>query len=275
MDILSTATPQSLFFEEYYKDPILYKAYTESRWKYYGIPDQQNDWIFFGDLLFQYSQGKSKDVSVLDLGCGYGRILRPLRQLGFFVDGVDQVPSMSQYANNTVSGKGACTSANICCDELFGPYDVMIASFDLVNHLQVGEIQAALTNCRKYLKREGLLIIDAINPTPSLMTAVCAEYQKPVLDSIFINPCTKCRNIVLQKRRYDYCTQRLTLEKNFLTEDREESKAVNLSFHIYFPDELTAYVKRSGYEVEKFYGDFGGEELSSYSQKMLLVCKKS
>jgi SAM-dependent methyltransferase len=98
-------------------------------------------------------------ASILDLGCGAGRITRPLAALGHEVVAVDESPDMLAHV------RGAQTvCARIEDLHLGRRFDAVLLASHLVNVADEPERRALLAACRRHVADEGCVIIQQHAP---------------------------------------------------------------------------------------------------------------
>jgi SAM-dependent methyltransferase len=102
----------------------------------------------------------SRGCSVLELGCGTGRLTRPLLDRGCSVTAVDNSADMLRYV------PGA--AGRVCCDieslELGRVFDVVLLASHLVNTAQDSIRRAQLAACRRHLSPRGVLLFQRFDP---------------------------------------------------------------------------------------------------------------
>lgn len=113
--------------------------------------------FFFGLLISQ----KKTVNTLLDLGCGEGDFLKICQAYKFELFGVD----ISRYALNKVKKvvRGKFIKADLEKDKLpyANDYFDVITAFDLIEHLK--DPQLLLTECRRVIKKDGLLFLSTLN----------------------------------------------------------------------------------------------------------------
>jgi SAM-dependent methyltransferase len=94
-------------------------------------------------------------MRVLDVGCGRGEILRHCANLGVRACGIDYAPIAVQIAREA----GAVCQADAKRLPFPGLFFDRVLMFDLVEHLYPWELDRALAEARRVLRREGRLIV--------------------------------------------------------------------------------------------------------------------
>lgn len=96
--------------------------------------------------------------SVLDLGCGVGRLATPLAQAGLVVTGVDNHAEMVAALPAAVTG----IHADIEGLELGQRFDAVVLASHLVNHPTLAA--AFLQACRRHVADDGIVVIERFEP---------------------------------------------------------------------------------------------------------------
>ncbi|WP_103353972.1 class I SAM-dependent methyltransferase [Amycolatopsis sp. CA-128772] len=95
----------------------------------------------------------SPGASILELGCGAGRVTHPLVDLGHEVVAVDDSPSMLAH----VRAESVC--ARIGDLELGRTFDAVLLASHLVNTPRVADRRAMLAAAKRHLRPDGRLIV--------------------------------------------------------------------------------------------------------------------
>lgn len=138
---------------------------------------EHND--FRDDIPFYLHSVTAVGDPVLELGCGSGRLLRPIADAGFRVTGVDQSATMLARARASLRGarqeRGITLSQGSMSDASSapgGPFGVVIFSLNGLLHLTSPEEQRnAIASARAALDPRGQLLIDVVNPTLETLRA--------------------------------------------------------------------------------------------------------
>ena len=104
-----------------------------------------------------------KGASVMELGCGVGRVTRELlaHGYGYRVTAVDNSPEMLAY----VPPEAAKICADIESLAIVEKFDAVILAGCLINTPDVALRLAQLTNCHELLKPAGHLLLERFDPT--------------------------------------------------------------------------------------------------------------
>lgn len=100
-------------------------------------------------------------ASVMELGCGVGRVTRELLAHGYTVTAVDNSPEMLAYVPPEAS-KICADIESLAIDERF---DAVILASCLVNTPDAALRLAQLTKCQELLKPAGHLLLERFDPT--------------------------------------------------------------------------------------------------------------
>ena len=98
--------------------------------------------------------------SVLELGCGTGRLTRPLLDRGHAVTAVDNSAEMLGHVPDAAN--------RVCCDierlELGPTFDVVLLASNLINTGDASMRRAQLEACRRHLAPRGELLFQRFDP---------------------------------------------------------------------------------------------------------------
>jgi len=105
----------------------------------------------------------ARDAKILDVGCGYGKIVFALRHEGFTaVTGFDASPEQVEAARALGIGGIECAEAKDWLEARSGSYDAIVL-FDVIEHIPKAEVVPLLAQCRSALKPGGRLVLQTPN----------------------------------------------------------------------------------------------------------------
>jgi ubiquinone/menaquinone biosynthesis C-methylase UbiE len=258
---------KDLFDYNDYYNGLFYELYREGREPFYPIQDQAKDFLFYLKLAAQMSYGSS----VLEIGCGNGRIASCLEKHGFRVSGIDCSKAMLEEARKN-SAQVEWIEADVRNFNLNKKFQLITFPFDGLQHLLTNQdIESGLDCIRNHLDKEGKFVVDVIHATPQYLASILFEKGRRV-DSVFQDPTGRGTVIVTQTRDYDAAKQIIRLKKFFYFSSSKEEIFKEISFRCYFPQELEALLLAKGFEIKERLGDYQGNIFTSQSPKLILVC---
>lgn len=236
---------------------------------YDGVNTHDSDLPFYAGRLQEKKSGK-----ILELCCGTGRLTLPLAEQGFNITGVDISKTMLDRAKN----KTAETNLDITFIEadiryltLPDTYDAIFIPFNSIHHLyKTEDLFLAFNAVKAHLKPDGYFLLDCFNPDIQYIvenenkTIVAAEYTTEDGRQV----------VVKQTMHYENDTQINRIKWHYTINGKFDSTQP-LDMRMYYPRELDAYLKISGFEILHKFGDFNEDEFNAQSSKQIFVCKLS
>ncbi len=159
--------------------------------------------LYVGDFnadLPLYSSLCTPEHSVLEIGCGTGRVLRALLEQGCRITGVDISDDMLRVAEaklheHLMQGKLVLKNHDFRCAPLQEQYDRILVTFFMFNYLlTASEQQQFLLNVRQSLAANGVVIIDLFYPQPLALPDMSDQWEETVFQ-------TEGRQIALRQKR--------------------------------------------------------------------------
>ncbi|MEL6306433.1 MAG: class I SAM-dependent methyltransferase [Bacteroidota bacterium] len=214
---------------------------------------------------------KNKAARVLELCCGSGRLTIPLAKEGYDIMGVDFTASMLEKAREKASAEGLeikFVEADMRKLDLGETFDLIFTPFNSIHHLYENEdLFQAFAKVKAHLKEGGTFIFDCFNPNIQFMV----EGQKG-LKPVSQFTTEDGRVVSVQERmRYENQTQINRIEWHYFINGQFDS-IQNLDMRMFYPQELNAYVKASGFTILEKFGSFEEEAFQDQSDKQIFVC---
>lgn len=230
---------------------------------------------FLSDLQF-YKNWMPKEINaeVLELCCGSGRLTIPLAKGGLKITGVDNSKSMLEQAK--IKTKNEKLKINFILADirnlaLTTKYDLIFIPFNSIHHLYENQdLFTTLNIVKKHLKEDGLFIFDCYNPNIQYITE--AEKGKNKIAEYITTDDRKVK--IEQTMKYESKTQINRIEWHYFINE-EFNSVQNLDMRMYFPQELDAYLKWSGFIIQHKFGNFDEEKFNDQSEKQIFICEKS
>lgn len=239
--------------------------------KYYDLIYSQKTYEKECDFLENIFR-KNKVKNVLDVCCGTGTHAIILTKRGYALTGIDISGEMLKIAKEKCEKEKLKIRfyrqdmRNINLKENF---DAAICMFTSFNHiLTEGDARQTLFSIKNLLKRNGVLILDLLNPEYlSQLTQFPPQIRKledgKIIRSVRIE---NYPEILRAKWHFSY----LIREKDKVI---TESESINLKF--YRKEEIIKILTTCGFKISDVYGDFTlKEKLNNKSKRMILVAKK-
>jgi len=221
----------------------------------------------FDDISF-WTQAASSCRTVLELGCGTGRIAIPIAVSGRQVIGIDSNQSMLDQAQRKTRAAGVdipyilgdMRSFDLGRDDL----DLAVLAFNTVNLLLTLDDALACLRCaRRHLSPTGRLIIDTFLPSPArlLNEELQSDYLLP--DGVKI--------AITAHRSYDPAQQLRTLDLVIRASNGAPIETDRFEVHVYYPAELILVLIQAGFDVVATYGSYDQRRLDARSHRLILV----
>ena len=255
-------------YNDYY-DGLFYELYRQGREPFYPIQDQAQDFLFYLKLAKEMGDRSS----ILEIGCGNGRIASRLGEHGFRVSGIDCSRAMLEEARKN-SAQVEWVEADVRNFNLNKHFQLITFPFDGLQHLlSHQDVESGLDCIRNHLDKRGKFAVDVTHATPQYLANILFENGRRV-DSIFQDPAGRGTVVVTQTREYEAASQTLRLRKFFYFPSSKEEFSKEVTFRCYFPQELEALLQANGFEIERRLGDYQGNGFTSQSPKLIFVCHK-
>ena len=244
---------------EDYEDPVIYD-------------DENKD--FEPDGPFYFSLAKQMDGSVLELGCGTGRVTIPLAQQGVDMTGLDIVPGMLGRAREKAGDLPIrWIEADIRDFHLGERFGLIFTSGSVFQHLVERHEQEKMLACvREHLTPDGLLALDLLYPSRSTMEDADEKewfsYDNEAGQTVRVTGIDEYDPIRQIKHETAY--------RHWIDDEGQEIiKRARFSLRLIFPQEMAALLHYNGFSIVHRYGDWDRSPLTAESQNMIYVCKNT
>jgi SAM-dependent methyltransferase len=138
--------------------------------------------LAFRDIPMLIREHAGPIASVLDYGCGAGRSTRFLKRLGFTVVGADISPEMLEQARSK-DGSGEyhqISSGHLPFED--SAFDLVFSSFVFLEVSRLEEIERILTEMKRVLRKDGLVVFVTASMEASKGDWVSLSYSFPEND---------------------------------------------------------------------------------------------
>ena len=224
-------------------------------------------------------------TSVLELGCGTGRVTVPLAKSGFDVVGVDNSAAMLALARSHVarsdlagrSGSGSVLLMQMDVQAIEWTDRFALALFPLNGFLHLTKVAdqvAALCGIHRALLPGGWLIVDLPNPhTVFTPTADGQLYLRRCFQSEQGRPVTS-----LISTQTDLAEQMQHMVLFYDEPDADglvRRTAVEMELRFVYRHEMAGLLGQTGFQVDAVYGSYDLDPYESDSPIMLFVARKA
>lgn len=218
---------------------------------------RSDDVAFYTELV-----AKSKPASVLEYGCGNGRIALPLARAGTPVTGVDLSEAMladfqarldrepAEVARRVSLVRGDMREA-----KLRRRFPLVLCTFNTFLHLYSRQdVEAFLARVRQHMQPDARFVFDATVPS---IVEIGRDPNRAYTVPRMRYPATGELVRYAEYFDYDVSTQVLTVTMRFEPhQDPKRAWTTLLTHRQYFPRELEALLHYNGFEVEQILPDF-------------------
>jgi SAM-dependent methyltransferase len=224
---------------------------------------------FPSDVPFYLDRLPKGGATVLELGCGTGRVSVPLALGSTFLHGVDHSPAMAEICRGKLLASGlrperACVSfADITDLRLDTRFDFVVAPFRVMQNLvSDAQVVGLFAVVRAHLNVGGRCILNAFRPNrvpEVLLTDWCSSDETLEWDVPFENG-----RVVHSNRRTRILAEPLVLcpdliYRQYRGDRLEDETVLAIAMRCWYPDELLSRIRAEGFEVTGAWGGYGGE----------------
>ena len=240
---------------------------------YYHLTHQQLD----DDIPFILATAKQANGAILELGCGTGRLLRPLAQAGYTAVGIDLSEQMLAIAKELISQDsdeiqeriqlvhGDMSNFSFSMESRF---DLCLIPYNTVMHLSGNDLHSCLRQVKKALLPNGRLLIDTINPH---MLAEIEDQEEFMLENELFDP--EHNEMVRVYGRYrQQPNQTLSLTWRFQTADSHVDG--HSLYHYRYPHQLQLALQQSGFRVKQMWGDYDSTPFNEEAPRCLILAAR-
>lgn len=222
-------------------------------------------------------------VSIIEFGCGSGRLLLPLARAGHSVTGIDNSVVMLTRAQERMAVESEevrqrltlveadMTQMNLApdsCEWAIMPYNTFM-------HLEPDQMSGVLKKIAHGMNENGRLFIDLINPTAILSTP---NDHLLTLEGTFIDPENEAIVVQQSSSLLDEETQTLTItwlyDASPLTGGPVQRLVAQAAYHYLYVHQLELLLHESGLVLYGISGGYDDLAYSEESERLLIVARK-
>ena len=228
------------------------------------------------DILFYLKYAKASGGEVLELGCGTGRVSIPLIEQGFKVTAIDSSQNMIRVLREKVRNLENRKYIKIIRGDLTKiklnkKFNLIIMPFRVFQCLSnVNEQQEALSNIKRHLTPNGLLIFDIYYPNLKILSNIPSQEE---IDCEFI---LRNKRIVKShvNRGIDISNQTVTTDIIYYECFRGKKKIISrnaVKTRYSFRFEVEHLLKLNGFFIKQLLSDYKSQKFV-VGKEMVFVC---
>mgnify|MGYP001326110052 CR=1 FL=1 len=227
------------------------------------------------DIPFYLNQASNIGGSVLELGCGTGRVTIPMAELGIDVTGVDLSPIMVCKLREKAANSGVILKSHVMdmrhlsLDQIYQLVVIPYRGFQTL--LDVESQEKCLNSIHRHIEDGSKVIVDMFVPSRELFDQYeDISYQVKEISS------GANRVITTVWHRSNFNRHNQTIEtclkiESILGSIVKESKYVDFNLRYLYRPEAEYLFKNCGFRVNELYGGFNGEPFDESSTDMVWV----
>ncbi len=243
---------------------------------YYDFATQKTD-----DIPFYIAHLPGADASVLELGCGTGRVTIPLSMHCRFVHGLDHSEAMIRGCEAKLAAAQIPTSkvtvqlADVTEYSLGRRFDRVIAPFRMLQNLATDNaVDGFFQRIAAHLEADGVAVVSAFNPNRTRDEMV-AHWTVPAEELEWEAP-DGTDTVRCFVRRARFTTEPLVLYPDIIYRRVRAGRVVDevvlsVPMRCYYPEELVQLVERHGFEIADTWGGYAGEAYGSGNELVVAM----
>ncbi len=215
-------------------------------------------------------------TSVLELGCGTGRLAIPLAAAGLEVTGLDLAPRMLERGRAAAAAAGVpvrFAAGDMAAFDLGERFDAVLVALNSLLLLHTREaLEGCLASVRAHLTPGGVLAFSILSPDPRTLARRRA-HRLPLVAAPIPDPEASEPLMVEESIAYDHATQRTHGRLHFSYPSAPDFFVGDADLRVLWPLELRALLHYNGFEALSLTGDYDGTAFESRSLLQNLVCR--
>ena len=224
------------------------------------------------DLSFWINMAQEHPGTILELGCGTGRVLLPLWTSGYKITGLDHDRSMLSYlltlakkSNTQLPDIFQASFLNFRLNTLF---DLILMPCNTFSTLSVPDQKRTLKNIERHLKPNGVFVFSI--PNPSFIKKL-PSFSEPEVEDVFHHPLDGEPVQVSSSWKRTQETFTLWWNYDHLLPNGEVSRTSAEIIHYLHPFEI--YIEallENGFQSVKIFGDYDQKTFKNTSPHLII-----
>ena len=231
------------------------------------------------DVDFYVAAAKVAKGTVLEVGCGTGRILLPIARAGCRIVGIDSSRQMlarcvAKLATESaeVRKRARVEYQEMCDFDLGTEFPLIIAPFRVLQHLTTIEDQLRfLASVARHLAPQGRFIFDVFNPRFDILVSANGVEREDTPEQRLPDGRTFRRAYRIARVRW--LDQVSESELIYYVDGKRYVQAFEMRW--YLVAELRHLLARAGFRVLEMYGDFARGPVVDGCRELIVVADRS
>lgn len=235
------------------------------------------------DVAFYVDEARAAGGSVLEVGCGTGRVLIPTALAGVAVDGLDESTEMLGQCAAKLERETAGVRERVHLHQsdarsfdLGKTFALVTAPFRVMQHqITIDDQLRFLASVRRHLRPGGRFVFDVFNPSFAALVAADGAEREDVPDTTLGDGRSFRRTGRVKRVRF--VEQVSEVELIYYVKhapDAEPQRAIqSFDMRWYLRDEVVHLLARAGFTVAALYGDFDRSSLTDTSKEIVVVAQ--
>ena len=223
------------------------------------------EWAIF--LKKQFNKYGIKKGTLLDLGCGTGKLSRLMADKGYDVIGVDLSTDMLEIAQENNDKEILYLKQDMCQLDLIEPVDGIYSACDSLNYILEEEaLMNVFKKVNEFLKEKGLFIFD-INTE--------YKYKELMADNIFAE--NREEGSFIWENYFDYEEEINEYDLTLYIKDGDGlyQRYEETHFEKYYSYITVAgLLRKAGFETLGVYDDYTEDNIKSETERIVIVARK-
>ena len=239
-----------------------------------GLFDEDDYMYFYGEEITEKRADEvvqflidelemSKPMSILDVGCRYGRYSIKLAERGHHVTGLDNVEGFLNQARQNAQEmnlKVNFLNKDMRCIEYNGEFDRAMVMFTGFGNYTDDQNLEVLKNVSKSLDNSGLFCLDTFSRD---------AFLKDFLPYFVLE---KNEDLLIDRNNFDPKTGRLINNRIIIRDGkRKDTPSV---IRLYYYNEIERLLHEAGMVIEKIFGGWDKSPFTKDSKGMKIIAKK-
>jgi len=233
------------------------------------------------DLTLIQQLARQTSGPILELGCGTGRLLRPLAAAGYQVTGVYNSAPMLDRLRQKLTRETAdqitlLESDLLALDKALAAHNkrfpLAIFSYNTMMHLSLPQVTAVLRQLHPYLAEGGQVFIDVANP---FYLAETADTPQLTLENQLTDPQTGDHVLQFASTRHaeteQICHVTWLFDRSPAAGGPVQRTISQMAYHYFYPHELELALKTAGFKLQHIWGNYDQTPFHEESNRLLLL----